>query len=677
MNITNTVSTLRYLGIGWMIYRIGYFARKKTGSLKRRFPAAPWQNYTLVSLTSNYDDTSPRRIVINTTSFTTNLLHYDTCSNVPSGLNSTLDDPNRQYINGIADKYIEGTFLYFSRHNHKQGNPVDWLLNPFTGGRHRNDIHWVDYPTFSPESGDIKDVWEPSRFACAFWLSRAYALTGDEKYSETFWQFFESWCEQNPPNMGPNWKCGQETALRSMAWCFALHCLRESPATTEQRVCNMIVALAVHADRIAGNIDYAISQKNNHALSEATGLLTIGLLFPQLKHASRWARIGRNVLEREAIRQIYDDGSYVQHSMNYHRVMLHDLLWAIRLADLNNQPLSDNLKDRFAKAASFLFDMMDPDTGCVPNYGPNDGALVLPLSSCDYTDYRPTIQAAMYQATGTRVLPSGPWDEMLLWLFGPHALKQPAQPKVPKSVAHHAGGYYTIRGEDTWAMIRCHTYRDRPAHVDMLHLDVWWRGVNILSDSGTYSYYIPKHPVLEKYFKSIRAHNTIEIDDTSPLRLVSRFLWLPWPSGRCDLHEPHKWQGQHDAYNRQPWNVIHRRTVELIQDATWQVTDKLIGSGSHTLAVYWHLADYPHNADGDNCSIVMHLPTGLAIISVDAGTDATMQVHRGISNDLVGGWSSEYYADIHERPTMVIRTTCTLPATLTTRIELRESVTSS
>jgi hypothetical protein len=30
-----------------------------------------------------------------------------------------------------------------------------------------------------------------------------------------------------------------------------------------------------------------------------------------------------------------------------------------------------------------------------------------------------------------------------------------------------AGGYYTIRTPQAWAMIRCHTYRDRPGHVDM------------------------------------------------------------------------------------------------------------------------------------------------------------------------------------------------------------------
>src|SRR5438309_320961 len=41
------------------------------------------------------------------------------------------------------------------------------------------------------------------------------------------------------------------------------------------------------------------------------------------------------------------------------------------------------------------------------------------------------------------------------------------------------GGYYTLRGETTHALIRCGTYRHRPMQADMLHLDVWYHGHNI------------------------------------------------------------------------------------------------------------------------------------------------------------------------------------------------------
>src|SRR5262249_44241182 len=147
------------------------------------------------------------------------------------------------------------------------------------------------------------------------------------------------------------------------------------------------------------------------------------------------------------------DGSYVQQSMNYHRVMLHDCLWAARLAELNGRPLSRPVLERIALAAEFLFQMMDQPSGHVPNYGPNDGALVLPLSSADYRDYRDTVQAANYLHTRKRILNAGPWDETLLWLFGEEPLHSPIDARQPTSKRFDAGGYYTIRTPNSWAMI--------------------------------------------------------------------------------------------------------------------------------------------------------------------------------------------------------------------------------
>lgn len=571
----------------------------------------------------------------------------------------------------IADDYARGRFLYYSRHVFNLGRPVNWLLNPFTGGRHHARTHWCDYPTFSAKLGDIKDVWEPSRFACAFWLVRAYALTQDERYPETFWEFFESWAEQNPPNMGPNWKCGQETALRTMAWCFALYGLWNARATTPDRIVALVKLIAIQADRIAGNISYAVSQKNNHGLSEAVGLITVGLLFPEFRGARRWLELGRSVMEKEVLRQIYVDGSYVQQSMNYHRVMLHDCLWAIRLAELNGQPFSNELTHRVAAAGEFLFQMLDVESGCVPNYGANDGALVLPLSPCGYPDYRPTIQAERYQALGRRVLKEGPWDEMLLWLYGPEALAIDPVAAAPVSSRFDGGGYYTLRDGDSWCMIRCHSYRDRVGHVDMLHLDLWHKGVNVLGDSGTYKYFVPDSPLLERYFKDIAAHNTVEIDRRGPLELASRFLWLPWPKARCLDHLPGRWVGEHLAYDRPPWNVLPRRTVTIAGERTWVITDELLGSGRHNVALRWHLADGPFELDAGGRRMSIDLPCSRVRLEIEAPETLRTAVRRGErQGDTAAGWVSNYYGECAPRPTLEVAGDCSLPVRLVTRILL-------
>jgi asparagine synthase (glutamine-hydrolysing) len=489
----------------------------------------------------------------------------------------------------VAEAICEGRFVYFSDKMFNLGSTPNWFLNPFNRKTAVRNEHWSRCCNFDMSFGDIKVIWEPSRFTWVYWLVRAYALNGDNRYPFRFWELLESWMEANPPQAGRNWQSGQEVALRAMAICFGLWTFREHEATTNERITWAPMLLSEHGRRIEAFIGHAIRQKNNHALSEGCGLFTIGTLFPELHKARAWRRIGKDTLEREALRQIYPDGAYVQHSMNYHRVMLQILTWGARLGELNGNSLSDRVIDRLGKAAHFLAAMLDPSTGGVPNYGANDGALVLPLDSCGYTDYRPAVQTAAFVALRKRILPSGPWDEPLTWLFGTECtVDTPAVDSHPAGCSFSDGGYYTLRSCDSWCMIRCHTYRDRPGHCDPLHVDLWWRGINLLRDSGTYSYFCPDRPDLENFFPSIAAHNTIEIDGQPPMRKVSRFMQVPWGRARTLSFDKRHWQGEHYGYQRAPWHVIHRRSVEMLENE-WRFTDKLLGKEVHKAVLRWHL----------------------------------------------------------------------------------------
>src|SRR5512141_1162029 len=247
---------------------------------------------------------------------------------------------------------------------------------------------------------DIKFIWEPSRFAMVYTLVRAYRSTRDEKYAAAFWELIQSWAESNPPNTGPNWMDGQEAALRLMAWAFGFYAFMDSPSTTAERVSQFVVIVAAHAERIYRNIAYAISTHSNHTISEAFGLWLVGLLFPELNKAEKYFALGRDLLEQESAAQIFPDGTYSMYSLNYHRFVLHLYLYAIRLSELNDRPFSETLKTRVSKSIDYLAQVIDPQTGQMPLYGSNDGALVLPLNNCDFTDYRPLLQLGSYITKG-------------------------------------------------------------------------------------------------------------------------------------------------------------------------------------------------------------------------------------------------------------------------------------
>ncbi len=159
--------------------------------------------------------------------------------------------------------------------------------------------HWTAYETGKKslsqsrlEIPDIKFVWEPARFGWAFALGRAYLISNDDRYAQSFWQYFDIFTDANPPYIGPNWMSGQEVALRLMAFVWATQVFLTAPASTPDRKNRLAASIAVHAHRIPPTLVYARSQQNNHLLSEAAGLLTAGLALPEHPQASRWSSMG-------------------------------------------------------------------------------------------------------------------------------------------------------------------------------------------------------------------------------------------------------------------------------------------------------------------------------------------------------------------------------------------------
>lgn len=564
-------------------------------------------------------------------------------------LGRTLGENEIETLTGEVDRLREGRFTYFFSQSARLGFPPDWHSNPFTGQRTSPSDHWSNIPMFSAETGDLKFIWEPGRFAFAYKLARAYWATGDETYPETFWQLLESWASANPPNHGAHWKCGQETSLRLMAWCFALYAFADSAATTAPRLASLVGTMAAQADRVAGDHAYARLQRNNHSISEGVGLWTVGLLFPELRRARQWRTQGREILAREATQQIASDGSYIQNSTNYHRLMLQDYIWAIRLGEVCGDPLPDSVLQRIAPAVEFLFQVQDSESGHVPCYGHNDGALVVPLNACDYTDFRPIVSAGNYLVNRSRSYEAGLWDEDLLWLFGPEALEAPARAVRRGSFAAPEGGYYTLRGERSFCFTRCATYHYRPAQADMLHLDLWWRGVNVVCDPGSYLYYAD--PPWDNSLKGTSVHSTMMVAGQDQMVTGPRFMWFNWINSdvlsfeRSAAGNIEWFQGQHDGYVRLKPPVTHRRGVVRAGDNVWVVVDDLLGEGSHSLEGHWLLHPGEHLLDDVGKRLRLSLPGGELQLYWNAWEldEMSADVSCGEESKAPRGWRSRYY----------------------------------
>jgi asparagine synthase (glutamine-hydrolysing) len=652
MKLGHAISIVREQGLRWICFRLKYAGRQKLGFVQRRLPCCSWESRPLSSWLAPDVPSSPE-------------LYADSRrAHAPvfffGNLRGCFSEVQRSHFAvPEVERILAGSWPYFGSREFEVGFPPDWHLNPATGRRLDPNRHWTQIDEFA--DGDIKFVWEANRFGVTYALVRAHAATADERCAAAFWHLVEDWTTHNPPQTGANWKCGQEAAFRLMAWCFGLYAFAGSACSSDARQAQLTAIIAAHAERIEGNIDYALSQNNNHGLSEAAGLWTVGLLFPELARATHWRRLGKELLEERIERQIAADGSYVQHSTNYHRLMLHVLIWAFRLGELNGDRFSPGAYDRLARAVDFLAAITDPLTGAAPNYGSNDGALLLPLNNCDFSDYRPVLQAANYLLHRRRKYPAGPWDEDLLWLFGADVLESAPSAPARTGTVFANGGYYVLRGPESWGMVRCARYRSRPVHADQLHLDLWWKGVNVAADAGTYLYgEVPGEPDSGSLGRNALAqtavHNTITVDGRDQMTRVSRFLWTDWAQGTTLPHDPDgessHWEGEHNGYRR--LGVTHRRAVFNVGEA-WVVVDDVLGTGRHVARLHWLLPDLSHTIQ--DLLVRLQTPAGNYAVQAFCSGEAALSLARagqiiagGAAADPVRGWVSRHYG--HKEPAL-------------------------
>ena len=588
--LSSWAGTLRGLGLRSLSLQALHKARLKSGWYERSLPAGEWREL---------DDSvlrSARPVFRSTTREDLKAWRTKNPGIVPKGqVHSDL----AAAALAAGERIARGELLYFS--SCWLPRPADWRTNPRTG--HPTPLeHWATLPPFAgPEQGDVKWIWEASRFDWVYQLGRAWAFSTSKEQAEVFatafWSLLDDWMEHNPPNQGINWRCGQEAAFRLIALVWAAGTIAKTPSATEQRVARLWMCVEALAQRVDRAMAHGLSQNNNHSLSESAALFLAGTALPTHPLAAQWYGKGMRHFVRECERQFKPDGGYVQHSFNYARVALRDAFVFLTALDHYEDPLPRVVRERLIAATEFLYQVQDDASGQVPNYGANDGANVLSLSGCAYEDFRPLLQLLSWKLDGRRLYESGPWDEELAWHFDGDALQGEAEPRRRRSFGREQSGYFGIRTERSFGLLRCHSFGTRPGDADMLALDLWMDGCNVLPDRGSYSYNDPEG--IGQQLRGTACHNTVTIDDLDQMTPGSRFLWLNWTRSelggfgarRLDGWPGWHFDGNHRGYQRDNLDVVHRRQVLQLDDE-WIIIDDLAvrDEQTHDFTLHWLVA---------------------------------------------------------------------------------------
>ncbi|MGY6704793.1 heparinase II/III family protein [Roseinatronobacter sp.] len=520
-------------------------------------------------------------------------------------------------------------------------DPPDWFANPFSDQPQPDASRdWWCIPDFG--SGDIKGLWELSRFDwVVVWAT--CAANGDRTALDRLNHWIADWAEKNPPYKGPNWKCGQEASIRVMHLVLAAWVLGQDKAPDS----GLVALIRAHLQRIAPTMSYAIGQQNNHGTSEAAALFIGGsFLAGHDARAKGWMAKGRYWLEERAQALIERDGSFSQHSVTYHRVMLDSYALAEAWRRHSDLPgFSPALQDRLAAATRWLQVMTIPETGDAPNIGANDGARLIQLTGSDYRDFRPSVQLAAALFEGRDAYGAGVWNAPLQWLGIPAG--QPG--KAPDSASFDKGGYHVLRAGAVMAVLRYPRFRFRPSQADALHLDLWLGGENLLRDAGTFSYNMQG----AEWFGGTSAHNTVTFDGRDQMPRLGRFLFGHWVRAEDVVSVQTGADGVSAAAaytDRQ--GARHHRHVLLVQD-TLICTDTISGSFTNA-CLRWRLVPREWALEGQQAR------AGGTVISL--GSDS-----GPLDLTLTKAPESRYYQHRDDIPVLEIG--LNRPCTIVTKVE--------
>jgi heparinase II/III-like protein len=660
----------RTFGIREGMLRLSYEIQRGSGLMSRRMRSVQgWQHWDLASITTG---TCAGDILASRKEGKHPFFFSDSRS-LGSSVKSILGNEGEKRVLDQAEAILAGSLPFFGRLSFACGFPPQWFHNPDTGQRISPKQVWTQLRFASAAHGDLKFILEASRFLFVYPLVRAYAVSGDERFSEAFWIALEDWAQSSPPMFSPLWICGQECSLRILAWSFAFCAFLNSRSTTQERAALLLSMVAAHAWRTAQSLNYARSQRSNHLISEAVGLWTAGTLYPELKEAAGWRRLGARLLREAVLDQITPEGVSQQHSLNYQRMILHLLLWTLRLADIHGAPLDAIIRARTAAAFDFMRAWVDPGSGHAPNYGSNDGSLILPLACCEYEDYRPLLQFGA-AALDRPALKPGAWDEAAVWLCGKPPISKETH-TLPVAVSET--GYHRLGDENSWALVRAGRYVRRPFQADQLHADLWWRGINIARDAGTYLY--NGEPPWNNGLSRTVVHNTVTVDGRDQMRSAGRFLWIDWAQASGRLRSSSStdyadcFEGEHDGYER--FGVTHRRMVRWLPGAGWVIVDDLLGAGEHELRLHWLVADLPLEAADSPFRVRFRSSEerfSWTILSSCAGESAIIRAGKSSNPEIAGkdlpllGWESPTYAELRPAVSLLHRTQGPLPVRFVT-----------
>lgn len=529
-------------------------------------------------------------------------LPYVVCLEDVGSPHERLSQQDREHVLAAAESAMSNRVHLLGSGEISLGDSIDWHRDYKSGRVWPLDFsHDIDCAELEHNS-DVKFPWELSRLQWLMPAAQAYRLNGDERFAMKTREVLETWMNDNPVNVGVNWSCTMEAAMRILTWTWLFHMSQGSHAWRDASFRRQFLTfLWIHGRFTRRYLEFS-AVNGNHCTADAAGLVFAGLFFGRSGAAARWHDSGWNLLLRELPRQVSSDGVDFEGSVPYHRLVTELFCLPVLYREANGLSTPPSYRSRVVKMARFAEAYCRTD-GTVPLIGDGDDARALPLGTQSLNDHR-YLPAVVKTAWNIADLSGGGAESAaeVFWLLGSRA-SQPGSEwrssSAHRSRAFAEAGYYVMRNAEDHVFVDCAPVglggRGGHGHNDCLSFEAALRGQTLIVDCGSFVYTASK--VERNRFRSTASHNTPAIDGQEINRFVApENLWnlhydavpkiVRWEcGGRRDVLI-----ASHSGYQRLAEPVTPSRTFELDHEShELSIRDEFLGSGVHAVVVPLHL----------------------------------------------------------------------------------------
>lgn len=483
-------------------------------------------------------------------------------------------DMTKEILLETADNICNKTFIF----NHKWDMEVCKIPVSFS-----SKIKWNHIPFNDPE-------WTFMMNRHKFWtfLAKAYHLTKDKKYLNSFIEQINSWIDDVDIFSKEYKDCSRtiEMGLRCINWVKSLEIFEKNYTFEKNFKEKIFNSLKQQCDILLETYD-DFRILSNWGVLQNCGLITFAFYY-QLTDTDYFS-IPLERLKHQCAIQILPDGIHWEQSPMYQNEVLNCILEVAINFKKHGLSIPSFLKRTISKIGYSNMAMKKPN-----HFQPMQG-------DSDHTDLRDIItRCSALLEDG--ILKSAGYPEIDFessWELDETSIKNYKNiptlvPRHPSMALEDSGNFFlrnSFEENGNYLWFNCGAIGSGHGHANLLHFDLTYHGENFLIDSGRYTY-VENAPIRVE-LKSCPAHNTTIVDD----EMFSKFKGA-WEIVEAALptNTYYKFtkyfdyiEGSHLGYLNLSTPVIPIRKIFYLKPELWIVVDQFNTMGEHKYTQFFNL----------------------------------------------------------------------------------------